>query len=510
MTFSHPILSCEEAQAFEKELLHGESAAWTAMNRAGSALGRAVLADYAEIGRFPENAQILVLVGKGHNGGDALIAANEILNRFPKAEAHILLAKPVEECRSLTRKALDDLTRTGRAHSITVVKALNTSFALCLDGVLGMNFKPPLREPYGQLLKSINRHEQIILRAAVDLPSGIGEGGFRADFTYATGIAKAPLFHPANAAEVGRIRYLDIGFFDGGYTGETSFGESILLRSVLDPLRGLRPAHADKRTFGHLLVLSGSRSMPGALLMSVKAALRSGVGLITVFAPESVTPHLAAAVPEAMWVPFPETPEGGLALEGWHLLKPYAAKATALLSGSGIGREAETQQLVKDCVAELGLPTVLDADALMPGVLESVETRSADSGPLILTPHAGEFKRLSGRDSADYDSTALKGFCRKHGFVTLYKSALNRVCDGVHTCNVVFGGPVLARGGSGDILAGLCGGLLAQQPGDGYTVATMAAAWHGLAAAHLAQQQGAQAVMTTDLLDHLSPVLRHE
>src|SRR5690606_27655822 len=124
------------------------------------------------------------------------------------------------------------------------------AYDLCIDGVLGMNFKPPLREPYGQLIKAVNRHERMGLRAAVDLPSGIGDGGFRADFTYATGIAKAPIFDPAHAAEVGRIRYLDIGFFEDSYRGPASFGEEVLLPDVLTPLRGLRPAASDKRSFG--------------------------------------------------------------------------------------------------------------------------------------------------------------------------------------------------------------------------------------------------------------------
>lgn len=510
MSYSHPILTCDEAQAFEKELLRGDSAAWTAMSRAGRSLGQAVLADFAEIGRFPSQASILVLLGKGHNGGDALIAAGEILKHFPKVEVSILPAQPLEDCRTLTRRALDELQRTGRAQIVTQIKALSSAFTLCLDGVLGMNFKPPMREPYGQFIKAINGHERITLRAAVDLPSGLGDGGFRADFTYATGIAKAPLFDPANAAEVGRVRYLDIGFFDASYDGPASVGEDVLLPEVLNPLRGLRPAQSDKRTFGHLFVLSGSRDMPGALLMSVKAALRSGVGLVTVFAPESVAPHFAAAVPEAMWVPFPETPDGGLALEGRHLLQKHAGKATALLTGSGLGREPETLQLVKDCLGTLNLPTVVDADALMPEVIAASAQRAPDAGPVVLTPHAGEFKRLSGRGSADYDSAALKAYCREHSVVTLFKGAISRISDGEQIANATFGGPVLARGGSGDILAGLCGGLLAQRPTDGFSVACMASAWHGLAASHLARRLGPQAVTTTDLLDHLGPVLRDE
>ncbi|WOO41583.1 NAD(P)H-hydrate dehydratase [Rubellicoccus peritrichatus] len=508
--YAHPILTCEEAQAFEKELLHGDGAEWTAMNRAGRSVGRSVLADYRELGHLPPHCSILVLIGKGHNGGDALLAADEICRANPDAEVAVLPMQPVEQCRTLTRRAFDGLQRKAKVQLINLARAQNGRFDICLDGLLGMNFRPPVREPARKIIDAVNDNPGIRFRAAVDIPSGLGDSAFRADFTYATGIAKTPIFHDEHTQHVGRIRYLDIGFFDSSYDGPQSFNEAIMTSKMLGSLSKLRPANSDKRTFGHLFVLSGSRSMPGALLMGVKAALRSGVGLLTAFAPESVAAQFAAIVPEVMWVPWPETPDGGLALEGRHLLLERLDRADALLAGSGVGKEPETLELIRECVSSLPLPVVLDADTLTPQIAAAAAGRPSDAGSVITTPHHGEFKRMAKQDSTVYDSEALRQFCLEHNIVTALKGPITRVSNGKQIINATFGGPVLARGGSGDILAGMVGSLLAQSPTDAFEATCRAVCWHGLAANRLAQQQGAQAVTTTDLLEHLAPVLRGE
>lgn len=513
MLYAHPILTCEESVALEKSLLTGKEAEWTAMNQAGRSLGRAVMDDFCEIAAMQSRAhrkpRVLVLCGKGHNGGDALLAADEIIRLRPEAEVFILNLVDKRECRTMTRRAWENLEKTGRAEVIAQLKIPNLEFDICIDGLLGMQFKPPLRENAEQLLKLVNNHPSIRFRVAVDLPSGLGDThAFRADFTYATGIVKAPAINPLYAEKVGRLRYLDIGFFREIYIGPQSSCEDVLTREVLEPLLGWRPANAEKRKFGHLFILAGSRSMPGALLMNALAALRSGVGLVTAFAPESVAPQLAARLPEVMWVPWPETPGGGLALEGWHLLRERFSRGSALLCGSGLGTENETRKLVEEVVAETPLPLVLDADALYPSVIDAASARSGNAGPVILTPHAGEFRRLAERDSAAYEREALSWFSHKHNVITVFKGPLTRVTDGRFVHASPFGGPVLSRGGSGDLLGGLIGGLLAQWPEQGMRAAGAGVVWHGMAADLLARERGVVSVATTDLLDYLGPVLR--
>jgi NAD(P)H-hydrate epimerase len=269
----------------------------------------------------------------------------------------------------------------------------------------------------------------------------------------------------------------------------------VLLPSVLAPLAGLRPAGSDKRSQGHLLVVAGSRGFPGAALMAVFAALQSGVGLVTAFVAESLVPAFAAQAPEAMWVGWPESKSGGLALSGIDLLKPKLKGATALAIGPGLGREPETMKLAAGIVKQMEIPVLIDADALQPEIVRS------GKAPHLLTPHAGEFKRIC----QGLDPRALAKAA--HGVVVL-KGPLTQVTDGGDVYHSLAGGPVLSRGGSGDLLAGLTGGLLAQTPGDPLLAAARGVAWHGRAADKLAEACGQTAVRTSQLLDFLRPALR--
>ena len=505
MIAAHPILTCAEAKEFEAAFFGGDEAReWAAMQQAGCAVADAVLRDFKELGDFPSAARVLVLAGKGHNAGDALIAARRIVEKHPQARIEVRFVLGERSLRPLAQRAWRELviaggsSRGNEAGPVCVSPSPASSprllsesdrYDLVIDGVFGYQFRPPLEPSVAALLAEVNALP-VRLRAAVDLPSGLDDSSaFRADFTYATGIVKAPALTLPNA---GRLRYLDLGFFDkpSGSLGR-SIGDKadcVLTTAMMDPLRGLRPSRSDKRTYGHLFIIGGSRHYPGAVLMSVLAALRSGAGLVTAFVPESLAPAFAARLPEAMWVGWPETPEGGLAFEGSHLLREKLGRATALLIGPGLGREPETLALVKDIVAQSSVPLVIDADALQPDIV------AAGRAPRILTPHAGECARIERALTAN--------------MVTIRKGPISSVCAGGRTYHSFFGGPVLARGGSGDLLAGVTAGLLAQAPTDLVGAAARGLVWHGMAADELARAHGQIAVTTTQVLDFMAGTLR--
>lgn len=543
---SHPILSCADAKAFEAELLRDEAAEWSAMDRAGREIACALLGDFREIGGLPAAARLLVLAGKGHNGGDALLAAKTLLAHAPGARADVLLAFGRDALRPLARRALAALQADGgervRAVEFAELKRELPGYDVCLDGVFGFQFRPPLDDATAELLAWVNTHPRIRLRAAVDLPSGLGEEAngktvFRADFTYATGIVKAPAVAPENAALVGRVRYLDLGFFDeaGRVVPEApALPRRILRPSLLAPLAQLRPAQSDKRTYGHLLVVGGSSSYPGAVLMTVQAALRSGVGLLTACVPESLVPEYAAKFPEAMWVGFAEGEGGGLSPASVDLIIEKSARATALVLGPGLGASPTTLAAAEAIVRNTNIPTLLDADALRPEIV-----RAAAGQRIVLTPHAGEWQRLGGsaglqpapslrltsRPASEDNASAAEMVAVLKGSPTRITSlgrrsetgatpeigAISEVTDsGGPIYHSFHGGPVLARGGSGDLLAGLIGGLLAQQPDDLLLAAARGVVWHGVAADLLARDKGQVAVQTTQLLDYLHPALHAE
>jgi len=522
--WAQPILSTAEVGKFEARLFSGdERREWDAMQSAGRAVAEAVLHDLKRIGGFPKNGgRLLVLVGKGHNGGDALIAVEAILEKHAEVCAEVVFVFGERSLRPLAWRAWVNL-QTRFPEQVQVLSPRDFSepvsagvrYALCLDGIFGFQFRPPLDARAASILAAANSFS-VELRAAVDLPSGLGEAGaFRADFTYATGVLKREVLGLRNA---GRLRYLDLGFFKTAQPESQSL-DQIITADVLAPLRGWRNPHSDKRSQGHVFVLAGSREYPGAALMCVLAALRSGAGLVTAFVPESLVPSFAASVPEAIWVGWPETPDGGLALEGEYLLRERLARAgekRALVVGPGVGRERETQVLVGEVVqAHSGeLPVVLDADALQPEFLENAH------GALVLTPHAGEFRRLSGAGLTD---EALRDFARRAGAVVSLKGPVTRICDGraggdsclsrggdkcgslsskgagggegeaafaLPIYHSLLGGPVLARGGTGDLLAGILGAQLAREPHKVLEATCRAVVWHGLAAEELERAQG--------------------
>jgi ADP-dependent NAD(P)H-hydrate dehydratase / NAD(P)H-hydrate epimerase len=487
----HPILSCEEAKQFEEDLFgRDEDRAWDAMVCAGAGVAGAIEDDFAELGGLPAKGRLLVLVGKGHNGGDALLAAAELAQRRPGLRIEVWFVPGERALRPLARRALETFAQGlgGRERRVDA-STVAASYDLVIDGVFGFQYRPPLDARSVAALAVVNALD-VRLRASVDLPSGWDDpGAFRADFTYATGSVKAPLLGLTNA---GRLRLVDLGF-----PTAAAFPQSrawVAGPGVLAPLGRLRAAASDKRSFGHLFVLGGSGRYPGAVLMSVLAALQSGVGLVTAFVPASLAPAFAARAPETMWVGWPETPEGGLAMEGMHLWRERAARASALLVGPGAGAEAETLALLQDIVRSSGVPVVIDADALQPELVRDLPVAS------VLTPHAGEFARIAGgRD--------LRAFSAGRNGVTVLKGPLTRIDDGREVVHSFAGGPVLARGGSGDLLAGLIGGLLAQTPADPKGTAIRGVVWHGRAADRLARTRGAVAVRTTELLDHFAPVI---
>lgn len=482
---THPILTCPEARAFEETYLAGdEGREWKVMQQAGRGVAAGVLRDFEEIGGMPVAARVLVLAGKGNNGGDALLAAAELLARRPQIEVEVVFVFGERGLRPLAERAWRELSAAAGPRVRPVKESsLAGSYDLCLDGVFGYQFHAPLPAEVGELLAKVNGL-RVRFRAAIDVPSGLDDAAaFRADFSYATGSFKAPLFTLPNA---GRLRLVELGF----PVTSQSIIDKVLDAGVLDSLRELRPSQCEKRTFGHLLVVAGSRWYPGAALMAVSAALRSGVGLVTAAVPQSLVKSFAARVPEVMWLGLPETAGGDLAGEGIGPLRAALARATAALIGPGLGRSRDTMGLALQFVKGSPVPLVIDADALQ------AEVVAAGTESRILTPHAGEYERIQPRIT--------------QASIVVRKGPLTRIETGVGGAAEVsvFGGPVLARGGSGDLLAGLTAGLLAQTPDDPAGAAARGLVWHGLAADAMARKHGQVAIHTTQLLEFLGPVLR--
>ena len=489
-----PVLSCAEAAAAEAAFIDGDAKlSWELMNRAARGVGDEAL---ALLGRKPE--RILVLAGKGNNGADAFLAAlrcaragTEIVAVFAEGGP----ARPqAQRAWSIRKKGV----RIGIVAASNLRQLATHEFDLIFDGILGQGFRSPLSPELRAFLRTSDALRG--LRIAVDLPSGLGDDAtgpaFRADLTVSIGCLKRPLLSPKAAPFVGRLRVLDIGL----PLGETE--EACVTATSLTALRKPRRARSDKRHHGRLLIVGGSERMPGAVLMNTASALRSGAALVTTCLPESVRTKAAVAYPEAMWRGLLAGKDGTLSIANLKELRPLLADKDAILLGSGMGEKAAG--LIRAVAAAVTGALVLDADALCPTVIAATKKVSV----LVLLPHAGEFKRLSGRPAS---VETARAYARRTKSIVVLKGPLTCVTDGLRVLHVPFGGPVLARGGSGDLLAGIVTSVLARRHELGlsaFDAVVLAATWHARAADWLRENKGEEAVRTTELLAGLSPVLR--
>jgi NAD(P)H-hydrate epimerase len=272
-----------------------------------------------------------------------------------------------------------------------------------------------------------------------------------------------------------------------------------------------RPVDAHKGTFGKALVIAGSLGMSGAAVLSGSGALRGGAGLVQVATPESIVGIVAAGNPCYMTVPQPADPSGRLTRAALAGLLKLAEGASAVAVGPGLGQSDEVAAVVRGLIEGAALPMVLDADALNVLGADPIVLRQR-RGPTVLTPHPGEFGRLIGQGTAavqaNRQSLAVE-FARALGVVLLLKGAGTVVTDGARVYVNTTGNPGMATGGSGDVLSGLLGALLAQGL-EAFAAAVLGVYIHGLAGDLVRDEKGETGMIASDLLAQLPAAFRRQ
>lgn len=269
-----------------------------------------------------------------------------------------------------------------------------------------------------------------------------------------------------------------------------------------------RPADSNKGNFGRVLVVAGSRGMSGAAVLSGRAALRAGAGLVYLAVPEAIWPVVAAADPCYLTVPLPHDEQGRLGDVADALLETAAGK-DVLAVGPGLGRSPRLTNLVGRLLAETAVPLILDADGLnaLEGQTERLRDRQA---PLLLTPHPGEFGRLLSISpntvQADREGLAVR-FAAEQGVLLVLKGHHTLVTDGRRLYRNTTGNPGLATGGTGDVLTGMIAALMGQglEP---FTAAQLGVHLHGLAGDLARDAVGEVSLIASDVLEYLPRVIR--
>jgi NAD(P)H-hydrate epimerase len=471
--------------------------AFTLMETAGRAVAHVAMELAGDGGH------IAVVCGPGNNGGDGFVAARVL--RDLGHDAVVYLATPRASLRGDAAAHLSILEKAGG-----VVRLVDTPQALdevapaiagaelAIDALFGVGLARPVEGHLAEIVSTINACAQ---RLAVDIPSGLDADTGRvlgtcveADTTVTMGALKIALASAPGFAHCGTIDVADIGIPSGvlatqavraGLVEEADVAGWIPHAALLD--------HKGRR--GHVLIIGGTPGMRGAGRLCANAALRSGAGLVTL-----ATAGDAVADDSVMTKAL--ATELGDVLTGKH----------AVVIGPGLGQSEPAAGWLGEVLAS-GVPAVLDADALnlIAGIVETVKQAA---GPVVLTPHPGEAARLLGTTAAEVEADRLAAAralaTRAHAVVVL-KGARTIVCDGTlddDFCAInPTGGPELATGGSGDVLAGVIGALLAQ--GVSAVDAARAAVYvHGLAGEQLARQHGRRGVVSSDLPLAIAGVLR--
>jgi NAD(P)H-hydrate epimerase len=274
---------------------------------------------------------------------------------------------------------------------------------------------------------------------------------------------------------------------------------------------GSRPAESNKGSYGHVLVVGGSQGKAGAAAMAGMSALRAGAGLSTVATTKSVLATVAGFHPELMTEPLTETDVGSISSSAQDRIIELAEGKSVVAIGPGISRNSQTSELVRNLIANLRMPIVLDADGL--NAFEGRTNELQGNGRvLVITPHPGEMARLAGGSVADVQKDRLgvaRKFARDHAVIVVLKGHRTLVVrpDGEAWVNTT-GNPGMATGGTGDILTGMVAGMMAQHPKQAFEAVMAAVHLHGLAGDAMRETMGEHSLVATDLLTGLPEAFR--
>ena len=468
------------------------------MERAGEGLARVV----AETGG---EGPIRVVVGGGNNGGDGLVAA-----RLLRADGR---AVDVLSVASLDRLSGDARRNLERLHGDPPEPFASERLAgsgVVLDAMLGTGFAGSAREPVAGAIAAVNAQAAPVV--ACDVPSGVdASSGEVASEAVSAGVtatfhgSKLGLHVAPGADHAGRIEAIEIGIARGAPAPRTAGLISPRALALVPP----RPRGGSKFTSGTVVVAGGAQGLTGAPRMAALAAMRAGAGYVQLAVPRSTDMVFSLALMEAMTRGVEE--DGGThSAAGVAAVEQLAERAGSVVLGPGLSRSEGAVAFARAVALAVEAPLLIDADGLNAhaGALEALRARR---GPTVLTPHAGELGRLLGRDSAEIDARRLacaREAAQRSGAVVVLKGDDSIVAD-PHGLVAVSPGasPALATAGTGDVLSGVIGALLAKGLGP-FEAAAAGVLAHARAGQVAAGRHGADHTVAGDVIDSLAEAMR--
>lgn len=458
---------------------------------------------YAIKDMVSKDDRILIVCGSGNNGGDGYVLARLFYGEGYQIELLTLETKNLsEDCKVNLDFCADlhlDFTNEIKEHSVIV------------DAIFGTGLSRDVEGKYKDIIEKINASDAKVI--SIDIPSGIDSSNgkvlgvsVKADITLTLQTGKIGLYLYPGRMYSGKISVLDIGIppiLIDEVESNIYLSEKALMKDLLPK----RSVHSNKGTYGKVLCVGGSSQMSGAISMAAIAALRSGCGLLTCAIPESIRSIVATNVLESMYLPLPEK-NGQITNEATAILKEQLNNYSCILIGCGIGRSEDIADVLK-VLLDSEIPLIIDADGLF--ALKELLPQYKHRKHLIITPHMKEFSRLINIDVDKIVDDPIKyglQFTEEYPNITLVlKSETSFVMQGDTVYINTYGNNGLAKGGSGDVLAGIITGLNAQKQNE-LESCVLGMFLHAYSADLLLEEQTVYSILPSDLFKKIDVIIK--
>ncbi|RPI05385.1 MAG: NAD(P)H-hydrate dehydratase [Ignavibacteriae bacterium] len=476
--------------------------------------------------KFPqrESRKVLVVCGKGNNGGDGFVIARLISNSCARVD--VLLVPAPSELKGdakVNYAILQKLAGKSSSHirllrySKKILSSLSQSAKpdIIIDALFGTGFTGPVRKPYTDIIEWINKQELPVVSA--DIPSGVnGTTGVvencsvQADITVTLGVMKSGLLCNQGREVAGAVSVADIGI-PRAITEDQRLKTALVDKEDVRRTLPRRSIHAHKYSVGKVLVLAGSKGLTGAAALCSTAAMRAGAGAVVLGTPEPVYSILARKMTEVMTTPLPATDQGTLSLNAIDGIRERLSWSDVLLIGPGLSQNPETQELIFKLLLEYHGKILVDADGLNAIAARGVSKFRSARASLILTPHVGEFSRLINIPPIEVERHRIESariLAKRLNAVVVLKGVptVTASSDGSCILNST-GNPGMATAGSGDVLSGIIAGLWAQGMSD-EEAAYASVYLHGLAGDLAAKKMGERSLLAQDLIQYLPAAMQ--
>ncbi len=511
------LLTSAEMRELEERAEAAGVSTETLMENAGLAVAQEI---WMQLGSL-EDRRIAVLVGPGNNGGDGLVAARHLFEWGAQVRVYALRARSDSQWTRTVEMGVPCGT-VAEDDGFEALEALLSGAEAVVDALLGTGSSRPIEGDLAGIMERLGAIRSRTVKpklVAVDLPTGLDADSGRldplavaADETVTFHAPKVGLYMQPGAAAAGSVQQVEIGIpagLDDGLQTE------VLERRGAKALLPERPLDGHKGTFGRVLVIAGSARYPGAAVLAARGAYRAGAGLVTIATPQSIASQMVAAVPEATLLPLPEYDEGVISgFAAWEVVRDELGSVDAVVIGCGFGRHEHSGKFVREFLVSPEVSSVsgvvVDADGLN---LLSADTSNLPQAvaPVVLTPHPGEMGTLTAMSTDDVQRqrlTLTRDRAAAWNCHVVLKGANTVVATPDHRARVSeVAQPALATAGTGDVLSGVIGALIAQGL-SAFDAATLGVYLHGDAGNRAARARGTIGVTAGDVADQIAMASR--